>query len=77
MLLCKMISLCLSYRFQIIVGKNVVEVSGQYSLEAPNICRQSAPSSQRYYIVLAYLAELILKHAISPACECGIIVFIS
>ncbi|TPR04948.1 RNA recognition motif family protein [Aspergillus niger] len=36
-LLREMISLRLSHGFQIVVGKNVVEVSGQYSLEAPNV----------------------------------------
>ncbi|PWY91571.1 hypothetical protein BO94DRAFT_533714 [Aspergillus sclerotioniger CBS 115572] len=33
----EMISLRLSHGFQIVVGKHVVEVSGQYSLEAPNV----------------------------------------
>ncbi|PYI08128.1 hypothetical protein BO78DRAFT_80884 [Aspergillus sclerotiicarbonarius CBS 121057] len=36
-LLREMISLRLSHGFQIVVGKHVVEVSGQYSLEAPNV----------------------------------------
>lgn len=36
-LLREMISLRLSHGFQIVVGKNVVEVSGQYSLQSPNV----------------------------------------
>ncbi|KAF5866678.1 vacuolar membrane-associated protein iml1 [Aspergillus alliaceus] len=36
-LLREMISLRLSHGFQIVVGKNVVEASGQYSLQSPNV----------------------------------------
>lgn len=36
-LLREMISLRLSHGFQIVVGKNVVEVSGQHSLQSPNV----------------------------------------
>ncbi|KAF7595121.1 vacuolar membrane-associated protein iml1 [Aspergillus hancockii] len=36
-LLREMISLRLSHGFQIVVGKNVVEASGQYSLHSPNV----------------------------------------
>ncbi|PWY82178.1 hypothetical protein BO70DRAFT_387264 [Aspergillus heteromorphus CBS 117.55] len=36
-LLREMISLRLSHGFQIVIGKNIVEVSGQYSLESPNV----------------------------------------
>ncbi|KAB8263816.1 hypothetical protein BDV32DRAFT_146120 [Aspergillus pseudonomiae] len=37
LLLREMISLRLSHGFQIVVGKNVVEASGQYSLQSPNV----------------------------------------
>ncbi|KAB8204660.1 Protein of unknown function DUF3608 [Aspergillus parasiticus SU-1] len=36
-LLREMISLRLSHGFQIVVGKNVVEASGQYTLQSPNV----------------------------------------